>query len=442
MGKQTVFYAAVSAMLLAALPAEAANKYVRKGATGLNNGSDWANAYTELSQVSYTGLSGFTLYIAAGSYTSGFPTLSAVNNVTFKRATVADHGTATGWSASFDGQVTSTSSGKFLFVSNSDNFTFDGAGNNPWSFRVVGQNAYDGKFQVEGSTNALIRNIELDGNGCEPAIENGPEDGFRLAFNSNFVLEHSYVHNFYYCSYPNVGNPGHSDGIQMPSAEGAIIRYNRFQNNGMLLFFGDCDWSSQWANDVHVHHNVFIQQAGVGDNYRMIDMKGAGHTSADFVTIENNTFYRESGFTGFTLYENTNCPANTSQRTIRNNIFQNGSFDLAGGWGTASNNDFYTGSVGPGSNNLTSNPLFLSVQALDFHLQATSPVIGAGLVTTNTEDYDGIPIPTGTRPAMGAYQYRAAGVPSAPTNLRITAAAFAFFALTRRRRRSSLGAAR
>lgn len=400
-------------LLLASFSTQAANKYVRKGATGANTGADWANAYTELSSVSYSGLSGYTLYIAAGSYTTGLPYMNSLNNVTVKRATASDHGTDTGWNSSYDGVVIQESSGKFLYVNNCANFTFDGKGSDPWMFTVRGQNAVNGKFEIIDGSGITVRGLELDGLGCEPPIENGPEDGFRVIGPSNLIIEHCYVHNFYYCSYSGVSNPGHSDGIQMPSCNGAIIRYNRFQNCGMLLFFGDCAWGNQWANNVHVHHNVFIQEAGVAQNYRIMDMKGAGQTSADYVIIENNTFYRQSGFNGGTLYENTDCPANTTKRVIRNNIFFNGSFGLSSGWGSASNNCYYTGSTGPGVNNITSNPLFVNVAAFDFRLQSTSPAIGAGAPTTVTEDYAGVAIPAGSRPAMGAFQY---GTPGPVTN--------------------------
>jgi hypothetical protein len=396
-------------------------RYIRAGATGSNNGSDWTNAYTELNKVGFS--SGMTIYVAAGTYNTGFPQLST-GNVTIKRATLVDHGTATGWNNTYDGQVTVTSSAsKFLYVSGGSGFTFDGGHDSSgWKFTVQGQVSYNGRFQIESTSNTTVRGIELDGQGCEPAVEAGPEDGFRLLGNTNIVLESVYVHDFWYCSYSNVGNPGHSDGIQMPSANGAEIRYSLFKNNGMLLFFGDCAWGNQWANNVKVHHNVFIQQAGVANNYRIMDMKGAGQTSNDYVRIENNTFYRDSSFSGQTLYENTDCPANTSQRSIKNNIFVNGNFGLSSGWGTHSNNDYFGGTTQSETGGLSVDPKFVSASTLNFHLQSTSPVIDKGTNLGYTLDVDGTTVPQNGSPDMGAYEYGSSSTtgPAAPTNLTAT----------------------
>src|SRR4051812_26504124 len=49
-----------------------AQKYVRAGASGSGSGSDWTNAYTELNKVSFS--SGVTVYVAAGTYNTGFAT--------------------------------------------------------------------------------------------------------------------------------------------------------------------------------------------------------------------------------------------------------------------------------------------------------------------------------------------------------------------------------
>src|SRR4051812_14080637 len=85
------------------ISSHAADKYIRKGAAGA--GTSWTDAYGELSNTNWTGMGGSTLWIAAGNYTSGLPDLNMAN-VTIKRATVASHGAASGWSDAYDGQVT------------------------------------------------------------------------------------------------------------------------------------------------------------------------------------------------------------------------------------------------------------------------------------------------------------------------------------------------
>ena len=69
------------------------------------------------------------------------------------------------------------------------------------------------------------------------------------------------------------------------------------------------------------------------------------------------------------------------------------------------------------------NPMFVNAPGYDFHLQAGSPLIGAGtnLSTVFTQDRDGNARPASGAWDIGAYQYGATGAtaPAAPKNLRI-----------------------
>src|SRR4030043_1400540 len=79
--------------------------YVRAGATGANNGSDWNNAFTTLPA---TLVRGTTYYIADGNYASYTfdDAVSGTTLITVKKATVADHGTETGGVSTYgDGQA-------------------------------------------------------------------------------------------------------------------------------------------------------------------------------------------------------------------------------------------------------------------------------------------------------------------------------------------------
>lgn len=76
------------------------NCYVRSGATGAATGADWNNAYTALPA---TLTRGTTYYIAGGTYpgyTANTPA-SGTTAITIQAATVASHGTSTGWSSSY-----------------------------------------------------------------------------------------------------------------------------------------------------------------------------------------------------------------------------------------------------------------------------------------------------------------------------------------------------
>jgi hypothetical protein len=79
--------------------------YVRAGAAGSNNGSNWTNAYTTLPATLQRGA---TYYIADGSYGSyKFDDAnSGTKKIIIKKAIASDHGTNTGWQASYgDGKA-------------------------------------------------------------------------------------------------------------------------------------------------------------------------------------------------------------------------------------------------------------------------------------------------------------------------------------------------
>ena len=85
--------------------------YVRKGATGSNSGSDWNNAWNEMSQIKFSSLScGDTVWLAGGSYTtslSGSKSCTSGNELTFRRVLATDSAPtlAAGWNSGFDSRV-------------------------------------------------------------------------------------------------------------------------------------------------------------------------------------------------------------------------------------------------------------------------------------------------------------------------------------------------
>lgn len=97
-----------------AASADAAICYVRDGGTATGtqgrdtNGGSWSQAYDQLSTAETNCPRGDTIYVADGTY-SGVTLNTAVSGttpITIKKATIADHGTSTGWLDTYgDGQA-------------------------------------------------------------------------------------------------------------------------------------------------------------------------------------------------------------------------------------------------------------------------------------------------------------------------------------------------
>ena len=89
-------------LLTASGTALAANHYIRVGATGANNGSDWTNAYTRFPS---SFIRGDTYYVAGGVFINPLINIKTPVDgekyIAFLKATITDHGTDEGWQDSF-----------------------------------------------------------------------------------------------------------------------------------------------------------------------------------------------------------------------------------------------------------------------------------------------------------------------------------------------------
>jgi hypothetical protein len=335
--------------------------------------------------------SGGTIYVAAGTYTTCFPVVT-ISGITIKRATVSDHGTADGWNDSFDGQVTvDHAPSYFLEVSGVSSFTFDGVSHSPWKFREVGITGIGGQILLESSGNVTIRNVELNGN-SENTLDGGPEDGLRVTYCDNLIVEHCYIHDFR--QYPG-HDAAHEDAVQRPSGNHVMFRYNIFANCGMLLFLGDPVWNNQWVNGITIEHNLFYCTSGIGrGTYNGIDLKGTNKNGTDTTRIENNTFaLRSDESPRKCLYFSTTGKSNPANTYFRNNIIFNstvGDVDKAPYHSyNCYYNPFNSGDTLLETGGLTSDPLFVNYTNDDFHLQSTSPCINKGTNLGWQYDFDG-----------------------------------------------------
>jgi hypothetical protein len=165
---KTLLIAVVAVLLLGANSAWAANRFVRAGAAGAGNGTDWTNAYSALPD---TLVRGDTYYIAGGSYpayTFDDPQ-SGTLLITIKKATAADHGTDAGWQASY-GTAQATFNSTLRFATG--NYVLDGQTRNEsnWfdggSYGIrIAHNNQDQNIIISGgsaSSNITVKHVFVD----------------------------------------------------------------------------------------------------------------------------------------------------------------------------------------------------------------------------------------------------------------------------------------
>jgi len=181
--------------------AHAADYYVRDGGTS-STCSDWSNACDALPA---TLQRGSTYYVADGSYPGYIfdDANSGTQTITVKKATVADHGTNTGWNSSYgDGQA--IFGGDFVFVT--DYYTIDGQTRNEssWSAKssygisIPGVTVNSASFGQTGD-NVTLRYLDI---GPDDGTSNKAGYGGAVIYfggftdiAENWVVEKNYIHN-------------------------------------------------------------------------------------------------------------------------------------------------------------------------------------------------------------------------------------------------------
>jgi hypothetical protein len=141
----------------------------------------------------------------------------------------------------------------------------------------------------------------------------------------------------------------------------------------------------------------------------------SGPAGSGTVEVYDNTFYDCGSWTQSSSAGAFNNGGGNPQLTmrVRDNLvyaLSGESYVAAGaapGLVVGSNNLFFGGSGVPAgvTATVTGDPLLVAPAMFDFHLQAGSPAIGAGVATPATTDFDGNPRPQGAPPDIGAYQH-------------------------------------
>jgi parallel beta-helix repeat protein len=225
--------------------------------------------------------------------------------------------------------------------------------------------------------------------------------GFYFHEGDNIVFENNDIYN----------NPGGGIQFYPGPTNGVVLRGNRVHNNntiqggtsnlgGVLIYQG----SGFRITNVQIYNNLFYNNnttgAGISPGVSVSGVSVSG------VKIWNNTAYGNKDY-GIVIW------SDASNAVVQNNIV----------YGNGGGGILDQGSATVKTNNLETNPSFVSPGAFDFRLQSSSPAIDAGMtLSAVSQDFSLVRRPQGSAYDIGAYEFssnQASAAPAPPTNLMV-----------------------
>jgi len=323
---------------------------------------------------------GDTVIVNDGVYTGG------ANVVTIGRS-----GTAAGWlvfraahlwGAVIDGQNNSSTTG---FEINGNYIRVQG-------FEVRNTNRYG--FDAYGGSESAAGNHDIDvlqnhihdiGHICTGSV--GGIVGVD-AYSDNLTIERNVIHDIgrlgpgeQGCVEPNGNWQNHDHGVYNGIGDNVVIRNNVFYNFTHGFAIQRYNGNGAVTNGLTIVNNTFAFPNPWRDSHIIIA------TGVNNLLIANNIFYQP---TTAAVWFDTGALTNV---TLSNNL----SFGAALSEGLS-------GMTSAG-NLVNVDPGFVSVSGLDFHVQAGSPAVGAGMTLSSVpNDLDGY-LRSGTAYTIGAYQF-------------------------------------
>jgi len=411
-----------------------ANKYLRQGASGSGNGNDWANAYTTGTALRDGLTRGDTGYIADGSYSGSVEwnhTESSTTVITIKKATIADHGTSTGWVDTYgDGQA--VFSGAFQF--SHDYYVIDGQTRNAsnWMDDTAYGLAIRGGIYIQtinfppGGDHIAVYYCDLGPSYSQSTVDLN-EAVYLGGFGGHTILDitinHCFLHN--------------SSFIQIAGADGLLIEYNAFA----------AGWAKEairgqgTAKNGIIRYNTFYNASqkdpddptsGTTADIAMWDGDGAG--SMDNWEIYGNIIWNDITIphSGGTILMGGGSWSGNIGPLVNNVVVYNNTMVgidntaviiVDGGTGNVATNNLWYNCTGTptasanttATNGETATDIFVSVAGGDFRLSQESAA-GTSLSSPYNVDMDGVTRGVSGNFSRGAFQF----VDTADVNLIVT----------------------
>jgi hypothetical protein len=310
--------------LFMSLTAQGANICVGPSASGDGSGSDWNN----VKAWSATPTRGDTWYLKNGTYSGQTFSVatSGTTLITIKKATVADHGTSTGWSDAMAAQALFSSeigfeSSYWVF----DGQTGGGAGNwngnvTPFGFKIVETRDIAAVVRIgynhSGIHDITVRHVEMQGEGG-PSSSGGAysNNGMAIYYDViNITLSYSWMHDLGSCPFFLTDGAGNLlfEGIYVQSFFGSSSAHSEVMSSGggsgatgdttfrnSLIADSESTGGLMWNNagtpssHLYVYGNVFYQPAGAvwpQSNGLIGGWTGGNGEKMYNVYVYNNTF--------------------------------------------------------------------------------------------------------------------------------------------------------
>ncbi|WP_452602707.1 InlB B-repeat-containing protein [Pontimicrobium sp. MEBiC06410] len=398
--------------------------YVNQNATGNNNGTSWADAFTDLTDAIALANSSNEIWVAQGTYLPTVPTGGNGRNRTFN---LPDNAKLYG---GFVGTETSISQRDFR----ANITTLSGDFNNDDTVNLIDTEATRQENAIHVITlKGNVKNIIVDGFTISGGNANGiivsncnitPSSQYdnrrggalytqpynsgdieaeivNCVFEKNTASDTAVFSSFYPCGEQNI-----SSTINF---ESCIVRDNYSATNSAFLLNG-ADGYSQRLNSI-INNCLFNNNTSAnGASVFYVTTSGGGNPGSNGINVQviNSTFSNNTGLNGNTIRINNNSGTNLQYYMFNSIIWGNGSTTpfLISGNTTQVANTIVEGGQQLGTNN---NPLFLNASQNNYSLQGSSPAIDAGnnarVPTGITLDLAGNQRIFNTTVDIGAYEF-------------------------------------
>ncbi len=271
----------LSVLFLSAVVVPAATLYVRFGARGKGNGSDWANAYPALPE---TLVRGNTYYIADGTYSGVIfhAPESGQTLITVKKATALDHGTNTGWYNAYgDGEARFTDTLAFAsgyWLLDGQTGGGDGSWTTGFGFHVVRGAGSPVIYKAPNANFITLKHMNIEGDYGDGDGTGNANDGICLAQGNNITVSYCYIHDVGRCLFF-----GRADFVTIDHCYGGAFESTSNEHSEIASIW-DTDGDGIGPHNWTVRHSIWTHLEGTGG----FMMDGAALTIDDCVFYQLN----------------------------------------------------------------------------------------------------------------------------------------------------------